>query len=188
MSAEAANIPLPAGKTVLRPTREIVNEVVKRLSLLRLANGDKTFEVVKPFAETNIVVALQKLVVNQSRAAFVVFDTNEWHAERDGQSSKYRRVTRIVVLFTDRVLGDYDVALYGNEKTPGAIGLSELGLPAIVGLLLPNPAGVELVPMSEDPAIVEIDQKKLPGRAVVSASFEARGGWMSRPLGIGPVV
>lgn len=188
MPAEASPIAAASAKTILRPTREIVNETVTRLAALKLANGDKAFEVVERFAETNIVEALQKLVLNRSRGAFVVFDRHAWEAERNGTQARYRRTTAIAVLFTDRVVGDYDEALYGNDKTPGAILLSELAVPALSGLLLPNPAGVELVPTSEDPAIVEIDQKKLPGRAVVSASFEARGGWMSRPLGISPVV
>ena len=185
--ADAVAIALPAARNVLRPTREIVDEMLTRLGALEFATGGRAFQTVRRFSETNIVEALKKLVVNQSRAAFVVFDQHSWESSREGQQARYRRTTRIAVLFTDKVLGDYDEALYGNDRTPGAIGLSELAVPALCGLLLPNPAGVELVPTSEDPAIVEIDQKKLPGRAVVSAQFEARGGWMSRPLGLGPV-
>lgn len=182
-----------------RPTAEILAAVIALLRAVTWTNPatlaeEPAFPTVKPFVGTDLNKALQALLTTQTRAAYVVFDRTTWEHEIGGDSVRSRRSSLLWVVVTDRAIGDYMSALYGTAvlgegirnpntaPTPGALGLADLLVEPLTGQLLVNPQGVRLLPESEEPTLVEVDQNQMSGRAAVAVQFRAQGGWFEKDL------
>jgi len=99
-----------------------------------------------------------------------------------------RRRLPVVLLISDRVMGDRKAALWGNNLTPGAMGLAELVLPAVTGQLIANPAGVVSEPQNTSVmTLKDTDKKELPNRIVVAMELQCRGGRLEATLDPAPV-
>lgn len=183
--------------STLRPIAEILAAVLERVTAVTWTNpgtggAEPAFATVKPFVGTDLNKALVTLLTTQTRGAYVVFDGSSWEDERSGEEIRLRRTARLWVVVSDKALGDYVTALYGTAllgqgvrnpnaaPTPGALGLADLLVEPLVGQLLPNPQGVRLFIQREDPALVEVDQVQMPGRAAVAVEFLAQGGWLTK--------
>jgi hypothetical protein len=165
------------------------------------ANGTVTplaFEKVELFDSEDLTEAFKFLTLVEQRVCLIVPLDEEFNAspgEGNGQAAlKYlwRRMLPVIVICSDRVLGDRKASLFGIEPpdanaTPGAFGLADLVLPAVSGLLLGNPNGVVCEPKMTSVLTVKDMEKKLPGRVAVGIEFECRGGRLETTLPKGPI-
>jgi hypothetical protein len=134
----------------MRGIGEIVGELQGRLVGIEFPDepGVKAFDRVELFDSEDLSAAFQFLLITEQRVCVIVpleakFETVFGGAS--GMASRKltsKREVPVVVLCSDRVLGDRKAALYGSDTERGAYALAELALPVCVGLLLPNPNGV----------------------------------------------
>ena len=88
---------------------------------------------------------------------------------------------------TDRVIGKRVDALLGTANNPGLLVLRDLILPAITGLLVPQPAGIVCTPTRGSLLQVADTSTKMPGRLAYLLEIELQGGWMKADVGRSPV-
>lgn len=171
-----------------RATADVVGAIVAIVAGLVVVDKpeEKVFERVELFDSENLVEAFRYLLVTEQRVAVVVPLDEEFESVINGLKLVMKRRLPVAVLVSDRVLGDRKAAIWGNDDTPGAMGLAEKVLPAVTGLLLPNPMGVVAEPRRV--SILSIQEKELPMRVTVAVEFECRGGWMEAELAKGQVL
>jgi len=170
-----------------RKTSEIVGAIVDLLTALE-SGGEAVFGRVELFDSENVVEAFRYLLVTEQKVAVVVPLDEEFETVISGLKLIVKRWLPVAILVSDRVLGKRKEALWGNDETPGAMGLMELALPAVTGLLLPNPAGVAVEPRSVSIMTIKDTEKEMPMRVTVCLEVECRGGWLQAALGAGQVL
>lgn len=176
-------------------TATILNSIVSALTALTWTPpgggaAEPAFGAVHAFAQTSLHTAVRKLLVSKTRVAIVMPGGAEFEQMPSGTSRIVRRMLRVGVLVSDRVIGDPLSAYFGNETTPGAWGLGDLISSSLIGRIVPNPGGVDIVPVRiEEGAIEDDENPQQPGRAICSVDFECRGGGLttSSTITYGPV-
>jgi len=177
-----------------RSATEIAQALVSALAPLQWAPAGRppepAFERIELFDMAALPRALGELLATEDRIAVVVPGQERFSARIEAPHRLViTRVLPAAILIADRVLGDRQAALYGSDANPGAVGLLELALPAVVGQLLPNPGGVVCQPVTA--AIFDLaagDPEASPGRAVIELDIECSGGTLAASLGPGPVI
>ncbi|HEY4414472.1 MAG TPA: hypothetical protein VGO57_02175 [Verrucomicrobiae bacterium] len=161
-----------------------------QLNQTLLADGvTQAFERIELFDNENLVEAFKTLLVSEQRIAVIVPLEARWSHDPKEKVRVMRRVLPVAVLVSDRQIGDRTTALFGNDETPGAFGLSALALPLISGQLISNPGGVVAMPVSESVVILKDQEREnLPGRAVVAVEIECQGGTMTATLDVAPTL
>lgn len=184
-----------------RSTAEIVKAIVALVKgIVRPGQDDlavKAFDSVVLFDSEDLVSAFKFLVVTEQRVAVVVPLQEDFTEVLPGQGNaglKYQwtRAFPVLVICSDRVLGNREEALWGSDdgSEMGAVNLAELVLPAVAGQLLPNAvalSGVVASPRSSSVLVVKDTEQDLPGRVAVGLEFECRGGTLESRLEKGPV-
>lgn len=185
-----------------RGTGEIVNAIVALVSALVMPGQDdpdvKAFEKVVLFDTQDLAEAFQFLTLVEQRVCLVVPLDEQFEESLPaigGVALKYlwKRRLPVVVICSDRVLGDRTAAWWGSDSEEGAYALAESVLPAVTGQLLPNQAGpaggsgVLCAPKSISKALVKSDDKDLTGRAAAMVELECTGGVLEARLEKGPI-
>lgn len=179
-----------------RGTAEIVNTVKDLVSGVALPDGQwgsagpnlaKAFQRVELFDSEQLTEAFRYLLVTEQRVCIVVPLDERFEPALQKHKLMMTRVLPVALLISDRVLGNRVAALWGDNDTPGASGLAELTLPAITGLLLPNPAGVVAEPFSSAVMSVKDTERSLPSRVCIGLEFHCRGGYLQSELGTSPI-
>jgi hypothetical protein len=180
--------PLAATAPHLRPTKEGLDALVAAIAALQWGDpAAPAFKRVELFDELDLVEAFKRLLLTDSRIALVIYSSETFapaHAER---KLILRRKHELYVVFTDRVMGKRTDALLGTATNPGLLVLRDLILPAITGLLKPQPAGMVCTPTRG--SLLEVGQtdSKLPGRLAYLLEVELQGGWLEADIGRSPV-
>lgn len=153
------------------------------------------FERVEFFDVEKLAEAFQFLLITEQRVCVIV-PLEERFSSAINSPGKLvvTRELPVVLMISDRVFGDKkrQVALLGDNTTPGAQGLMELTLPSVTGMLL-QPAngasGIKCIPRS---AVVMTvagkEQAKLPGRLCMAVELECTGGTLTAGVGPGPTL
>jgi hypothetical protein len=181
-----------------RATPEIVaalQAAVTAVTWVPVAGADAAavFDRVELFDDEDLVEAFRYLTVTEQRVCVIVPLDEQFETAVDKRKLIVRRMLPVALLMSDRVLGDRKQALWGDlaadgsQTTPGAMGLMEMVLPAVTGLLLPNPKGVVVEPARGEVMAVKDTEKDLPSRITVSLELHCRGGYLEADLGTGPV-
>jgi len=169
-------------------TTTIVDAVVRALEAMRYTpdsggGAQPLFGEVKRYSSTDIEAAFRALLVSSQRAAVVVFSGSEFSELLVGTGRRSARTTKLSIVVTDRVVGQGDAAVFGSDDTPGACGLADAVCEELIGRVIANPDGVDLVPRSVDTALLADDSKKtLKARSVCVIEFDAHGGTVASPL------
>ncbi len=140
------------------------------------------FGSVQMFDSENLVEAFQYLLITEQRVCVIVPLDANWEAESKQQRLVTRRTLPVALLISDRVIGNRQTALIGDAKTPGAMGLKDLVVPAVTGQLIANPNGVISLPVHESVMAIKDTAKKLPNRITIVLELNCRGGWLEAPL------
>jgi hypothetical protein len=177
----------------MRSAVEIVDAVVTRLQTAQWKPTDGplegAFQRVERFDVSNLGEGLEALILNQDRFALVIWVGEDFEqAVVRGNQPVSQRQTRLIVMVSDRVIGDRRAAVFGSNTHPGALKLRELALAAVCGYLIENPNGVYAHPVMSEPVFVESERGNLPGRSCVSMEFKCDGGWLFGERGPGPIV
>lgn len=143
-----------------------------------LSGGGNALQSVKIFDSENLADAFQYLLITEQRVCVIVPLNASWSEETKNTKLIVRRIFPVALLISDRVFGNRQTALLGDDSTPGALALKDLVLPAITGQLIPNPAGVICAPQQESVLTVSDTEKKLPNRITVLIEAVCRGGWI----------
>lgn len=179
----------------MRGIGEIVGELQGRLVGIEFPDepGVKAFDRVELFDSEDLTAAFQFLLITEQRVCVIVpleAKFEQVFPERGAASRKLtsKREVPVVVLCSDRVLGDRRAALYGSDTEHGAYALAELALPVCVGLLLPNPNGVVGEAVNYSVLTVKDSEQGLPSRVAVAVEVNCRGGWLEADLGRSPIL
>lgn len=163
-----------------KPTSAIVNALKTVIQAIQLPNtfnpAGAAFGRVELFDTENLVEAFQNLLVSEQRVCIIVPLDEKFKTESHNIKLIVARTIPIAILISDRVIGNRSTALWGDDKTPGAFGLTELVLPAVTGQLIANPNGVRCEPSSTAVMTVRDTEKKLPARVTVCLEVECVGG------------
>ena len=177
--------------------RRSAGEIVEALGAVLLAlqwtpaggSAESAFQSVKLFDLDALAAALSELIVSQERVCFIVPGDERFTARAESPARLVMtRTLPVALLLSDRVLGDRQAALYGTDTNPGAFSLLELALPAVTGVLLANPRGVLVKPVTAAVVTVKDEARTLPGRACVELDLDCTGGTLSASLGAGPIL
>jgi len=150
-------------------------------------NLTPAFERVELFDSEQIVEAFRYLIITEQRVCVIVPMDEQFETITEKQKLLSRRMLQVMLLISDRVHGSRKAALWGDDVTPGALNLMELVLPAITGLVLPNPDGVIAEPVSSSVLSVGDTEKDLPSRVTVGLEFHCRGGYLQAGLPAGAI-
>jgi hypothetical protein len=176
-----------------RATSEIVNALQTAVKAVKIpatqaAPAAAAFGNVELFDSENLVEVFQYLLITAQRVCVIVPLDEKFDCITEQRLLRVKRALPVALLISDRVLGNRKAALYGDDSTPGAFGLAELVLPAVTGLLLPNPNGVISEPQNTSIMSLNDTAKKLPNRITVVLELQCRGGWIEAPLAKGNVL
>jgi len=169
-----------------KTTVEIVTALTAGLTAVQWS-GEAAFQSVRRFDSDDLERAFRELLLYQQRIALVIPLGETFESEARGAQLLIRRVRPFGLLLSDRVLGKREESVFGGATTPGAYGLLEAALPAVVGQIIDNPNGVRSDPTSAQPLTLVDAEHQLPARAAVLLELECRGGWYEAPLNLGPV-
>lgn len=156
------------------------------------ANAGAAFGEVKLFDEESLVEAFRYLHLAQQRVCVIVPMDEKLPVVAQGTRILMKRELPVVLLISDRVVGDRVKAMYGdlaaNPPIYGADGLKELVLPAVTGLLIADPKTV-CEPTGASVFVVKDKmQQNLPGRSAVALELQVRGGTIAADVGPGAVL
>jgi len=174
----------------LRPTKVALDALVLALSALQWAgpSGNETaFKRVELFDDLDLPEAFKRLLLTESRIALVIYSSDTFETQRADRQITIRRTQELYVVFTDRVMSKRIEALVGAASNPGLLALRDLVLPAITGLLVPQPSGIVCTPTRGSLLQVENTDRKLPGRLAYLLEIELQGGWLKADVGRSPV-
>jgi hypothetical protein len=163
-----------------RPTSAIIAALKDIVTALQLPDGFTTpgpaFGQVVLFDKANLLEAFNFLLLSKQRVCVIVPMTETFETESKNMKLISRRQLPVSILVSDSVVGNRATAFLGDAKTPGASGLAELVLPAVVGQLLPNPSGVVSEPLNISVMDIKDSKEKLPNRITVVIEITCRGG------------
>jgi hypothetical protein len=162
-----------------RPTSAIVTALSTQITALQVTapfTPGAAFDRVELFDSEDLIAAFQYLLITQQRVCVIVPLTERHEALAQNMKLIVKRSLPVALLISDRVIGNRKTALWGDQKTPGAMGLMELVLPAVTGQLLANPSGVVSAPVSTSVMSVKDTNQKLPNRITVVLELNCRGG------------
>lgn len=177
------------------PTAALVQQLLANVTALKLADGvTPAFGQTRLFDQESLVEAFKWLALADQRVCVIV-PGDEHFEEKAGHGTKLviTRMVPVLLLISDRVLGDRVTALYGNPAAQppvlGAYGLHELVLPVVTGQLVTAPAKAVSVPISSSLFVVKDKQQtNLPGRSAIALEVQVRGGVLEANIGPGPVI
>lgn len=176
--------------STIRTTSSVVSALITALEALTYTTADGAvdalFGKVGRFDAIDLEKAMLALVTNTRRVAVVVYLGERYQDITDSRRFGVGRTINIGVLMADQVIGDRSAAVFGSDNNPGAIGIKDLAMPVLTGLLLPNPGGVVLDPTGAELVYVEDKDRKLAGRSAIVVEIEARGGTYIAELSAGP--
>ena len=185
-----------------RGTGDIVAALAAAVAAITLPNGQwgsalptlsKAFDRVEVFDSEQLVEAFRYLLVTEQKVCVIVPMDERFNTAIDHRKLVITRELPVMVLISDRVLGGRNAALLGNVDTPGALELTELVLPAVTGLLLPNQAGppplsgVLVEPFSSSVLSVKDTESEMPSRVCVGLGLHCKGGYLEATMPAGPV-
>jgi hypothetical protein len=174
----------------LRSTKVALDALVLALSALQWAGpsgNEPAFKRVELFDDLDLPEAFKRLLLTDSRIALVIYSSDTFETQRADRQITVRRTQELYVTFTDRVMGKRLDALLGTANNPGLLKLRDLVLPAIIGLLVPQPNGIVSTPTRGSLLQVENTDRKLPGRLAYLLEIELQGGWLRADVGKSPV-
>lgn len=175
----------------LRKTREILDEIEKRVAALTLPgrSAEKAFTDVLVFGAVSFEEALQTVRSAKSRVAVIICEDGEFECKRSGSQLDCSQKRFVDVIVSDRVIDrDLRKATFGVGEHPGALALKDLVIEQITGLLLPNPHAVIMQPAGDEwMLIADKQQKEFPGRVAFRVKFDAVGGLLTKDIGKGPI-
>ena len=145
------------------------------------------FQRVGLFDSERLTEAFKYLLVSEQRVCVVVPLHEEFSSVANHLKLISTRMLPVMILCSDRVLGDRTAALWGSDTEIGAQALMELVLPEVTGVLLPAPNKVLCEPVSDSILVVMDTEKALPGRVAVGLEVKCTGGSIEATLGKGPV-
>ena len=179
----------------LRSTKVALDALVTVLSALLWAgpSGDEpAFKRVELFTDLDLPEAFKRLLLSESRICLVIYSSDAFETQRADRQIIVRRKQELYVVFTDRVMSKRIDALVGSApdgptSNPGLLALRDLVLPAISGLLVPQPTGIVCLPTRGSLLQVADNSNKLPGRLAYLLEIELQGGWLKADIGKSPV-
>jgi hypothetical protein len=160
---------------------------VKAAQMIAPFNGP-AFGNVALFDSENLVAAFQYLLIVEQRVCVIVPLEERWENISKQGRLITKRVLPVMLLVSDRDIASRQVALYGDNTTPGAFALRDLVLAAVTGQLISNPSGVICEPASCCVMSVKDTEQKLPNRITVGLEVNCRGGWIESQLDPGPTI
>lgn len=179
-----------AATSYRQPTSAIVTALqaaVAGIAMPPAFGAGNAFDRVEIFDSEDLVAAFQYLLVTEQRVCVIVPLHEAFTSEAKQTTLIIQRELPVALLIADRVLGNRQAALFGDgETTPGAYGLMELALPAVIGIVVPAAAPltkVVAVPKSATVMSVKDTESELPMRLTVALELECRGGRIEVPIG-----
>lgn len=177
----------------MRSAAGIIAELTTQLAAVKLADDTTpAFQRIERFDVESLTEAFRLLLISEQRVCVIVALDEQYESVLENRKLLVKRLQPIVLLISDRVLGDRDKALWGDPEdasNPGAYALAALALPAVTGQLLaaaPGLGAVVSAPASASPIFLQDDdQQNLPGRAAVALELHCRGGTLTAPLQAG---
>jgi hypothetical protein len=185
-----------------RGNSEILQALVQAVTAITLPDGRwgstqpnllKAFDRAEVFDSEQMVEAFRYLLVTEQKVIVLVPMDERFETVIQQRKLMVTRELPVMALISDRVLGNRKDALLGNAETPGALALTELVLPAVTGLLLPNQAapvplgGVLVEPNSSSVISVKDTESEAPGRVCVGLLLHCRGGYLEAAMPLGPI-
>lgn len=163
----------------MRTSTEIMAALEAKLTALQWTPpsgpAEPAFQEVRRFDSTALVEAFGELIVSRQRVALIVYAGERWDDAGSGPGQvAVHRVTQFSVLVSDRFQGKRQTAAWGAGNHPGAIPLKDSVLAALAGPLLPDPEGVDCLPISSDLLDLEDLKNKQPGRVVCVLDLDCR--------------
>lgn len=168
-----------------RPTVEVLEALKVRLQALRWKT-EPAFHAVELFDLADLVAALKSLLIAKSRACVIVHDGDDFEHEVKGNDLHVYQTRSVLLLLTDKIIGDRKAAAMGGIQNPGIYTLADLVVPAVTGPLFENPKGLYMVPLRGDS--LEINDKEVVGRTAYMIPIELHGGELRVSLGRTPIV
>lgn len=174
----------------LRSTKDALDALVDIIQQLEWESPNGTqsaFGRVELFDDLDLGSAFKRLLLAESRICLVIYSTDQFENQRADRQVLIRRKQQVYLIFTDRVIGKRTDALLGTAGNPGLLALRDLILPAVAGLLLPQPKGIVCLPVNGSLLQVEDTDKKSPGRMAYLLEIELQGGWIKVDVGRSPI-
>lgn len=172
----------------LRPAAQVLDALQARLRTLRWRT-EPAFHQVELFDVADLVFALETLLLSKNRVCVIVHDAIEFDHELRGTDLHVFTTRSVMLLLSDKVLGDRRAVAFGGAQNPGTYALADLVFPLVTGRLLENPTGVYGVPVRAEPMEIKgTDQGKAVGRSAFLVQLHLVGGEMRTPLGRTPIV
>ena len=100
--------------------------------------GERVFLQVEVFDMVNFSLALERLLVVETRVAIVVLETTPFEVTTDGTVSLSKMSLDISVMFSDRTWDSRTDAMLGNNATAGALNLLSPLIAAVTGNIGPS--------------------------------------------------
>jgi hypothetical protein len=177
----------------LRATKDIIEAVVARLRddvVLDDEEGTPAFEKVEVFDLADWEDALRRLALNQQRSAVVIWAGEDWEHNREITVVTSKRSQQFELMISERRLDAPVAALTGDDRSPGVVGLKDLVVKALTGVLLTGDANNETVYLTvtnvQRGVLSVDDKKKEPGRQVLILSCQAEGEWLQTIVNSNP--
>jgi hypothetical protein len=168
----------------LRSTRSVilaVRDALRALSLSLAGKSVKAFGRVEVFDLADWENAIASLVAAEDRVCFVIWIGDTFENQREISVLTTRRTTRVELLLSDFNVADPVASQLGDNHQPGVAGLSDAVLAGLTGVLMDEATGLDalaLLPVAlERITITDQDKQDIPGRHVISLTFDAVGQW-----------
>lgn len=180
---------MTAATASLRNTSDILAALLDRLREITLSEFEDApaFEKVDLFDLADWEDALRRLAMNQQRSAVLIWAGEDWQHNRETTVLSSKRTQDFELLISERRLDAPVAALTGDDLSPGVVGLKDLVVAALLGVLLEAEAeleGVYITVQNVQRAVLSVDDKKKDaGRQVLILSLQAEGDWFTTAVG-----
>ena len=160
-------------------TLEAIQDAVTALTLPTSSSlpPGPAFDVVRSFDVEDVSKALEELLVTKSRACFIFFGGPTHENDLQGHVMFSRRVLDVTFLLTDRHFRDRQIALVGDDTTPGVLLLADILIDGLTTTLSGDIVGL---PGSGRPFAIET--KAHPARVCWQQEFQFHGGFKTVAL------
>lgn len=157
--------------------RNILNTLQTAVTALKVDESTNLFDEVKVYDFEDLGKAIEELFLFKHRIAVLLLEDAPHESNILGRVLFVRRIVNLTILLADRNWSNRQVAMMGNEETPGAIQLAHL---LVEGLAGEQSGGIIVAPGQGD--LMAIERNNAPGRIAWRQEFRVAAGTTKRNL------
>lgn len=156
------------------------NLLCARLAALSQADGSLLFQETKIGGSKDLAAELEKIYGFSDRMAILVPDGTTYRSAVQGYTAIFTATHHLVLLLSDRDVGDPNNALVGRAESPGVLGMVESVVQELAGINFDLWGRQVLVRPTEAIPFTITRDAQMPGRKAYEVDLEVDAGTIKK--------